>query len=188
LGSSQDHIGRMAIKATMVAKAQSTALASRVIVFSDRHAMLADVESSQRRLSDVVNDPLRHMFQLENVTINSVDRMDECLARHDRVSIKRDAIQAILILSEPARPPHQRLSNFIPKQAVRIAALLPALHITGNIFIGGKVDPTNFILDGVEAFAVLGDATVTMTSRTDKPINVQTALIHRSHILLATTL
>jgi hypothetical protein len=171
----------------MVAKPQAAAQVSRVIVFSDRHAMLADVESSQRRLSDVVNDPMHHIVQLENVMINNAEHMDECLARHDRVSIKRDAIQAILVLSEPSRPPHQRLSNFVPKQAIRVAALLPALHIVGNIFIGGKVDPTNFVFEGVEAFAILGDATVTMTNRTDKPITVQTALIHRRHILLATT-
>lgn len=149
--------------------------------------MLADVESSQRRLSDVVNDPLHKIVTLENVMINSAEKMDECLARHDRVSIKRDAVQAILILSEPPRPPHQRLSNYVPKQSVRVVALLPSLHIVGNIFIGGKVDPTNFMFDGVESFAILGDATVTMTNRIDKPINVQTALIHRSHVLLATT-
>jgi hypothetical protein len=170
----------------MVANEQRTATTSRVIVFSERHAMLAEVESSQRRLSDVINDPLHKLFQLENVTINSADRMDESLAKHDRVTIKRDAIQAILVMSEPARPPHQRISNFVPKQATRVAALLPAFHIVGNVFISGKVDPTNFVLDGIESFAVLSDATVTMTSRTDKPLTVPTAFINRAHILLAT--
>jgi len=150
--------------------------------------MLAEVESSQRRLSDVVNDPLHKVLQLDNVQINGLERMDETLAYHDRVSIRREAIQAILILAEPPRPAHQRLSNFVPKQSVRIAALLPSIHIVGNIYIGGKIDPTNFILDGVEAFAVLGDASVTMTSRTDKPITVSTAMVNRRHIQLMTTL
>lgn len=171
----------------MVAKEIRSPSSSRVIVFSERHAMLAEVESLTRRLSDVVNDPMHKVFQLDNVTINSVDRMDESLAKHDKVTIKRDAIQAILVLSEPARPPHQRISNFVPKQPTRIAALLPSFHIVGNVFLSGKLDPTSFVMDGAETFAVLSDATVTLISRTDKPINVQTAFINRAHILLATS-
>jgi hypothetical protein len=171
----------------MVAKEVRSTAAARVIVFTERHAMLAEVDSSTRRLSDVVNDPMHKVFQLENVTINSVDRMDESLAKHDKVTIKRGAIQAVLVLSEPARPPHQRISNFVPKQPTRIAALLSSFHVVGNIFLSGKLDPTSFVMDGVETFAVLSDATVTLTSRTDKPINVQTAFINRAHILLATS-
>ena len=161
---------------------------ARVIVFSDRHALLAELNSNQRRLSDVINDPLHKLFHLEQVKINNADRMDENVATYDKVVIKREAIQAILVMSEPARPPQQRISNFVPKQTTRIAALLPSFHIVGNIYLSGKLNPTEFILDGIEAFAVLSDATVTLTSRTDKQIDVPTAFINRAHIELATVI
>lgn len=161
---------------------------ARVIVFSDRHAMLAELNSHQRRLSDVINDPLHKLFHLEQVTIKSADRMEETIATYDKVVIKREAIQAILVMTEPARPPQQRISNFVPKQSLRIAALLPSFHIVGNIFLNGKLDPTGFVLDGTESFAVLSDATVTMTSRIGKQLSVPTAFINRTHIELATVI
>ena len=172
----------------MVAQQNRSNDNAKVIVFSDRHAMLAELNSNHRRLSDVINDPLHKLFHLEQVKINSADRMEESVATYDKVVIKREAIQAILVMSEPARPPQQRISNYVPKQSTRIAALLPSFHIVGNIFLSGKLDPTEFVLDGLESFAVLSDATVTLTSRTGKQIKVPTAFINRAHIELATVI
>ena len=161
---------------------------AKLIVFCDRHAMLAELGSGQRRLSDIINDPLQKQLQLERVKINRSERMDENVAEYANVSIKRESIQAILVMSEPARPPQQRISNFVPKQEIRVAALLPSFHIHGSIYVAGKVDAVDFVLHGAESFAVLSNATVTMTSRTDKPILVPTAFLNRAHIELATVL
>jgi hypothetical protein len=169
--------------AAQAPRAQET---SRVIVFSGRHAMLAQLNSGQKRLSDVVNDPMHKHFLLEQVKINNADKMDESVAEYDRITIKREAIQAILVMSEPSRPPQQRISNFVPKNAVRIAILLPSFHIEGSIFLNGKLDPADFVLDGSESFAVVSNAQVTMTSRRGKPLPVPTALINRAHIEMAT--
>jgi hypothetical protein len=114
--------------------------------------------------------------------------MDENIAEYERVTIKRDAIQAILVMSEPARPPQQRISNFVPKQLVRIAVILPSFHIEGNIFLNGKLDPAEFVLDGTDSFAVVSNAKVTLTSRVGNPLPVPTALINRAHIEMATLL
>jgi hypothetical protein len=172
----------------MVAQAAKAQESAKVIVFSGRHAMLAELNSGQKRLSDVVNDPMHKHFLLEQVRINNSDKMDENVAEYERVTIKRDAIQAILVMSEPARPPQQRISNFVPKQPVRIAVILPSFHIEGNIFINGKLDPADFVLDGSESFAVVSNAQVTLISRIGNPLPVPTALINRSHIEMATLL
>jgi hypothetical protein len=113
--------------------------------------------------------------------------MDENVAEYGEVVIKRDAVQALMVMGEPNRPPHQRISNYVPKQPVRVAVLLPSFHIVGNVF-PGKVEAIDFIINGSEAFAVLRNATVTMTSRTDKQITVPTAFLNRSHIELATVI
>src|SRR5215210_7353131 len=105
----------------MVAQPNVSTGTARVIVFSDRHAMLAELNPGARRLSDVINDPFHKLFHLEQVKINNADRMDENVAVYDKVVIKREAIQAILVMTEPARPPQQRISNYVPKQATRIA-------------------------------------------------------------------
>jgi hypothetical protein len=161
---------------------------SKVIVFSGRHAMLAELNSGQKRLSDVVNDPMHKHFLLEQVKINNADKMEENVAEYDRITIKREAIQAILVMSEPSRPPQQRISNFVPKNAVRIAVLLPSFHIEGSIFLNGKLDPADFVLDGTESFAVISNAQVTLSSRRGNPLAVPTALINRAHIEMATLL
>jgi hypothetical protein len=166
----------------MVAQAAKAQESAKVIVFSGRHAMLAELNSGQKRLSDVVNDPMHKHFLLEQVRINNSDKMDENVAEYERVTIKRDAIQAILVMSEPARPPQQRISNFVPKQPVRIAVILPSFHING------KLDPADFVLDGSESFAVVSNAQVTLISRIGNPLPVPTALINRSHIEMATLL
>ena len=161
---------------------------AKVIVFSGRHAMLAELNPGQKRLSDVVNDPMHKHFLLEHVKINNSDKMDENVAEYERITIKREAIQAILVMSEPTRPPQQRISNFVPKQAVRIAVLLPSFHIEGSIFLNGKLDAADFVLDGSDSFAVVSNARVTMTSRKGNPLPVPTALINRTHIEMATLL
>ena len=43
---------------------------SKVIVFCERHTMLAEINTGQRRLSDVINDPMHKLFHLEQVRIN----------------------------------------------------------------------------------------------------------------------
>lgn len=161
---------------------------SRVIVFCERHTMLAEINTGQRRLSDVVNDPLHKLFHLESVQINRGDRMDEKIADYDQIVIKREAVRALMVMTEPARPPQQRISNYVPKQAVKVAVLLPSFHTVGSVYLTGKVDPVEFLLAGKESFAVLRNATVTMTARTDKQITVPTAFLNRAHIELATTL
>jgi hypothetical protein len=170
----------------MVAQQNREQDLSRVIVFSERHAILANLITGPRRLSDVVNDPMHKMFLLNQVKINRSERMEENLAEYNEIRIKRDAIQAILVMTEPPRPPQQRISNYVPKQAYRVAALLPSFHVVGTIHLSGKLDAVDFMLDGTESFAVLSNATVTMTSRIDKPITVPTAFLNRAHIELAT--
>jgi hypothetical protein len=169
----------------MVAQNAPDAENSKVIVFCERHTMLAELNTGQRRLSDVINDPLHKLFHLEQVRINRGDRMDENVAEYPAVVIKREAVQALMVMGEPNRPPQQRISNYVPKQPIRVAALLPSFHIVGQIF-PGKVDAIEFLLNGSETFAVLRNATVTMTTRVDKPITVPTAFLNRSHIELAT--
>lgn len=150
--------------------------------------MLAELNSGLKRLSDVVNDPMHKHFQLEHVKINNADKLDESVAEYERITIKREAIQAILVMTEPIRPTQQRISNFVPKNAVRIAVLLPSFHIEGSIFLNGKLDPADFVLDGSDAFAVVSNAQVTLISRPGHPLPVPTALINRTHIGMATLL
>ena len=158
---------------------------AKVIVFCERHTMLAELNTGQRRLSDVINDPLHKLFNLQQVRINRGDRMDENVAEYPEVVIKREAVQALMVMGEPNRPAHQRISNYAPKQPVRVAALLPSFHIVGSVF-PGRVDPIDFLLNGSEAFAVLRNATVTMTTRVDKQITVPTAFLNRTHLELVT--
>ena len=124
----------------MVAQSKSPVEASKVIVFSERHAILADLNTGNRRLSDVVNDPLHKLFHLENVKINRSERLEENIAEYPEIRIKRESIQAILVMSEPQRPPQQRISNYVPKQAYRVAALLPSFHVVGAVHLSGKLD------------------------------------------------
>jgi hypothetical protein len=172
----------------MVAQSAKAPNYARVIVFCERHAMLAELDPGQRRLSDVVNDPSNKLIHLQQIKINRSDRMDENIAEYPNAVIKRDSVQALMVMSEPVRPPQQRISNYVPKQPVRIAALLPSFHVVGKIYLASKMDPVEFLLVGTESFAVLREATVTMTSRTDKPIYVPIAFLNRSYIELATVI
>src|SRR5688572_11489133 len=156
----------------MVAESAKVPNTARVIVFCERHAMLAELNPGQRRLSDLLNDPLNKLLHIEQIKINRSDRLDENVAEYQRAVIKRESVQALMVMSEPIRAPQQRISNYVPKQTVRIAALLPSFHVVGKVYLTGKVDAVEFLLNGTESFAVMREATVTMTTRTDKPIHV----------------
>jgi hypothetical protein len=171
----------------MVAQTAPETGHSKVIVFCERHTMLAELNTGQRRLSDVINDPMHKLLQLEQVRINRGDRMDETVAGYEQVVVKREAVLALMVMTEPVRPAHQRISNYVPKQPVKVAALLPSFHVVGDIF-PNKMGAVEFLLHGSETFAVLRNATVTMTTRTDKQITVPTAFLNRNHIELATQL
>lgn len=172
----------------MVAETAPGTEHSRVIVFCERHTMLAELSTGIWRLSDVINDPLHHNFRLQQVKINRADRMEENVAEYAEVMIKRDAVHALMVMSEPVRPAHQRISNYVPKQEVKVAVLLPSFHIVGSAFLSAKADPVEFLLNGAGVFAVLRNASVTMTARTDKQIQVPTAFVNRAFIELAAAL
>lgn len=172
----------------MVAESAPEHEHSRVIVFCERHTLLAALNTGVWRLSDVINDPLHKNFRLEQVKINRADRMNENVAEYGEVVIRRDSIQALMVMSEPVRPAQQRIANFVPKQVVKVAALLPSFHIVGSLYLSAKDDPAEFLLEGEGTFAVLRDASMTMTARTDKQIQVPTAFLNRAFIELATAL
>ena len=134
---------------------------AKIILLTDRHTMLAEMYTGNRRLSDVVNDPLRRHITLDKVRINRSDRMDENVGTYAQVTVRREAVQGVLIMSEPPREPQQRLASFVAKSHVRVAVLLPAMLIEGNISVSGKVDAALQVLEGKEGFAVISDATVT---------------------------
>lgn len=159
---------------------------AKIIFLTDRHTMLAEMSTGNRRVSDVVNDPLRRHLTLDNVRINRSDRMDESVGAYAQVTVRREAIQGVLIMSEPPRAPQQRLSSFVAKTSVRVAVLLPAMLITGNIYVAGKADAALQALEGTERFAVINDATVTLNHRSSGPIAVPTAMVSRCHMELAT--
>ncbi len=159
---------------------------AKIILLTDRHTMLAEMSTGNRRLSDVVNDPLRRHLTLENVRINRSDRLAESVGSYAQVTVRREAVQGVLIMSEPPRAPQQRLASFVAKTPVRVAVLLPAMLIEGNVFVAGKAEAALQVLEGTEGFAVISDATVTLTHRSSGPIRVPTAMISRSHMELAT--
>jgi len=159
---------------------------AKIILLTDRHTMLAEMYTGNRRLSDVVNDPLRRHMTLDNVRINRSTRMDESVGTYAQVTVRREAVQGVLIMSEPPRTPQMRMASFVAKTLVRVAVLLPAMLIEGNVYVVGKADAALQVLEGPEEFAVISEATVTLTHRSSGPITVPTAMISRGHMELAT--
>jgi hypothetical protein len=167
----------------------ANATLARVIVFSDRHMMLAELATHGRRLSDLVNDPLRRHLELENVRINRPERADETIATYEQMLVRKESIQALLILFEPPRQTQQRLAAYVPKTTARVALMLPALLMDGSVYLTGKCDPLDWTLDGNgEQFTVVSQAEVTLSSRHGNPIHVPVALINRACIEAASAL
>ena len=123
---------------------------------------------------------------LDNVRINCSDRMEETVGAYPQVTVRREAVQGLLVMSEPPRPPQQRMAGYVAKTPVRVAVLVPTMLIEGTVHVAGKVDAALQVLEGTEGFAVLSEATVTLTSRSSGPIAVPTALVSRAHMELAT--
>ena len=159
---------------------------ARVILFTDRHTMLAEIQTGRSRLSDVVNDPLRNHLFVEHVRINRLDRLDETIATFDRTTVRRDCLQALLVMSEPPRPAHQRLASYVPKTPVKVGILMSTFLIEGTVHVPGKADPVSHVMSGPEGFTAVIDATVTLIQRVGAPLKVPTALINREHITLVT--
>ena len=159
---------------------------ARVILFTDRHTMLAEIQTGRSRLSDVVNDPMRKHLFVDSVRINRLDRLDETIATFDRTTVRRDSLQGLLIMSEPTRPAHQRLASYVPKTPVRVGILMSNFLIEGTVHVPGKTDPVTHVMSGPEGFTAVIDATVTLIQRVGAPLKVPTALISREHMTLVT--
>ncbi len=166
----------------------ANATTAKVIVFANRHMLLAEMITHGRRLSDLANDPLKAHLELERVRVNVPEKPDETVGSFEHMVIKKVVVQAILILFEPPRQTQQRLANYVPKSRIRVAALLPPFLMAGTVHISGKVDPAVWTLEGNgEAFAVISQADVTLTGRQGAPLHVPIALINRAHIEAVST-
>src|SRR5690349_13137691 len=92
---------------------------ARVGVFLARHCILGELQTGPRRVSDVLNDPSRMQIPLERVRVTRLDRPGEPYIAHERMIVRRPSIQAILVMSEPPRPPEKRLSQYISRSEER---------------------------------------------------------------------
>jgi hypothetical protein len=160
-----------------------------VIVLTDRHLILGEVATMGRRLSDLANDPLKRQIVLENVRVNRADRPDENLGTFEQLVVKKDGIQAILIVTETLPQTQQRLATYVPKTPARITALLPVLLVAGSVHLTARVDPAIWTLEqGPEPFVAISGAEVSLTHRPGSPIPVPVALINRAAIEAAAAL
>jgi hypothetical protein len=163
----------------MVANAPAHA---RVAVFLERHCLLAELNTGPRRVSDVFNDPSRQQIVLERVRVSRPDRPGEPFAEYERMLVRKPSIQAVLIMSEPPRPPEKRLVQFVSKTPVRMAIVLPAIDVTGCFHIAGKADPINYLLDAPETFVAISDAQVCWPNRPGGALAVPVVLVNRAHV------
>jgi hypothetical protein len=96
--------------------------------------------------------------------------------------VRRPTIQAVLVMSEPPRPPEKRLSHYISKAPYRLSVSVPAVDVTGSFFVAGKVDPILQLFEASETFVAINDARVAWTNRPGEPLAVPVVLVNRAHV------
>ena len=162
--------------------AEASATHARVAVFIDRHLLLAEINVGGRRLSDLLNDPSHQHVLLERVRVTRPDRAGEPFTEYGRMAVRKTAIHAVMILSEPPRPADRRIASYVPKTPVRVAIALPALDVAGCVHISGKLDPIVFLLEGAEPFVAVSNAQVMWPHRPGGPLEVPVTLVSRARI------
>jgi hypothetical protein len=96
--------------------------------------------------------------------------------------VRRPTIQAVLVMSEPPRPPEKRLSQYIAKAPYRLSLSVPAVDVTGCYFVAGKVDPILQLFEAAETFIAINDARVAWTNRPGDPLAVPVVLVNKTHV------
>ncbi|MEA2513032.1 MAG: hypothetical protein QOF01_1902 [Thermomicrobiales bacterium] len=163
--------------------ASNGATHARVGFFMARHCLLGELNTGPRRVSDVLNDPSRQQLVLERVRVSRPDRPGEPFAEYERMIVRRPAIQAVLVMSEPPRPPEKRFSQYVAKTPVRLTIALPAMDVTGLFYVGGKIgDPLVLLFDAAETFVAISDAQVSWPNRPGGPLAVPVVLVNRAHV------
>src|SRR5687768_12345595 len=128
---------------------------ARVGVFLARHCILGELNTGPRRVSDVLNDPSRLQIPLERVRVSRLDRPGEPFVEHERMLVRRLAIEASFVMSERLRPREKRLSQYISKAPYRLAVVHPAIDVTGCYFVVGKLDPILQLFESPETFIAI---------------------------------
>jgi hypothetical protein len=125
---------------------------------------------------------------LERVKVSRTDRPGEPYVEYERLIVRRLAIQAVLIMSEPPRPPEKRMAQFVAKTPVHLTIALPAIDVNGCYHVSGKIDPILHLFEAPETFVAISDARVTWPNRPGEPLTVPVVLVNRGCIEAAASI
>lgn len=154
---------------------------AQIIVFSGGVAVLAGVDTGDRRTSEVVNEGGNHLL-VEQPRFVRGEPLELVVTAANGL-IRKSATDAVLVLSEPAAPAERRLASYIVKTPMRVAMLLPDMAIVGTVHVLKRQDPVRLVLDGPEPFAVLTDAIVTPVRGPAR--NAPVVLVNRARLVAA---
>jgi hypothetical protein len=159
--------------------------ASRVVFFTDAHRIVADVDTGQRRLVEVLRDGTRAYLDVAQISLTRIDDPTQPLAASPRGVLRKSDVRMAAIVSEENRRPERRLYAYVAKASVRVVALLPSCSIVGDLHLpDGTTDGVLAYLKMSDSFVHLTDALIQFTRTPLPPNTANTVVVNRASVEL----
>jgi hypothetical protein len=152
------------------------------VFFTDTHRIMADVDTGQRRLVEVLRDSTRAYIDITRLTLSCTAEPAQLIGSSARGVLRKSDILLAAILSETARP-ERRLYGYVAKASVRIQALLPSCSIVGDMHLPeGTTDGVLAYMKLADTFIHLTDAEIRFTRTALPPSTASTVVVNRSSV------
>ena len=102
---------------------RATEAPTRVALFTETHRIVADIETSSRRLVEVLRDATRAHLDLRHLNLTRIADPTGTVATSSRGVLQKSDIRLAAILSETSRT-ERRLYGYVAKAAVRVRVLM----------------------------------------------------------------
>src|SRR6185295_3671123 len=142
-----------------------------ILVVTGRHSLSCSLAHGDQRILEVLNDRSSEFLQIKDVEVHRCLCI-ECTEKLDEATIRKSAIDFVLLRQDKHEAAHRRPFAFVDKHPYRANLLLGEHEIEGILMLKGATDPVVALGREASSFIPITNAQLSSYGAADPPKGV----------------
>jgi hypothetical protein len=157
-----------------------------VELITHEYRFRATVYTRGWRLLDLLNDPMTHYLQINDLRIYRYNNSSEGVATFSEGFVRKDDLHLVIITSEKHEAPIQRLFNYVRKAPYHVFLTVPGHEVRGTMHIVQQpdVNPITILTSQPGAFAPVTGATVSRAWTGEEILSCPVVMVNKNSLSL----
>jgi len=131
--------------------------------FTHEHRIRGQIDTNDRRLTDVLNDELYSSIELTGVEVSRVIEPQKVIHRYPAAVLMKQAIVFVIAEGERANGVESRIFKYVEKRPHEVVLTLPSYEVSGVLHLRGTGSLQMLLVREVGRFVPMTEARVIFT-------------------------